>query len=82
MYSYDRRASTEPVASGGEDAVKILALFKKTFKYVSVDGHASGRNVVFSFEIEDGLFQKGAVTEFATALRVNPKKVTLPLLQP
>jgi len=78
MYSYDRRASTEPVASGEEDAKKILALFKKNFKYVSVEGNGQSRDVAFTFVIEDGLFQAGAITDFAKALGVDPKKVTLP----
>jgi len=76
MYSYDRRASTEPVAAGVEDAAKILALFKKNFKYVSVRGHGSSRDVVLEFTIENGLFNKN-VADFAKALGVDPKQVTL-----
>ena len=58
------------------DAEKILALFKKNFKYVSVSGHGASRDVIFEFMIMDGLFNKN-VADFATALGVDPKTVTL-----
>ena len=63
------------VASMEGDAEKILALFKKNFKYVSVSGHGSGSDVIFEFRIEDGLFKN--VANFATALGVDPKAVRL-----
>ena len=81
MYSYDRTAETKQVASGEEDAKKILALFKKNFKYVSVRGHGSSRDVVLEFTIEGGLFNR-SVVDFAAALGVDPKSVTLKALQP
>ena len=65
----------ERMASEEGDAEKILALFKKNFKYVSVSGHGSGSDVIFEFRIEDGLFKN--VANFATALGVDPKTVTL-----
>lgn len=66
----------ERKVAGADDAKKILDLFKKNFKYVSVRGHGSSRDVVFEFSIENGLFDRN-VAAFAQALGVDPKKVTL-----
>ena len=81
MYSYDHTAETKQVASGEEDAKKILALFKKNFKFVEVSGHGQSRDVVFEFVIEGGFFNR-SVVDFAKALGVDPKSVTLKALRP
>lgn len=77
MYSYDRRPPQNKVAAGNPDAEKILALFKKHFKGVHVEGGGSSRDVYFEFYLENGLFKPGLVVPFAEAFGVDPSKVTL-----
>lgn len=68
---------TKTAAGEAATAKKILALFKKHFKYVRVSGHGSSTNVVFEFEIEDGLYNSVKVTPFAEGLGVPVGDVTL-----
>ena len=64
-------------ANAEHDAKEILKLFKKHFKYVRVRGQGSSSHVIFSFEIENGLFSPGLVVPFANAFGVKEKDVTL-----